>query len=42
MVKVFIHHTDVKLVLYELIFLKRRQSAVSGISRCLGQEGKRS
>jgi len=42
MVKVFIRHTGAKLVLYEVLFWKCGLSAVSGVSRGLNQEGRRS
>jgi len=34
----FIRDTDAKLVFYHLLFWQCRMSAVSGVTRCLGQE----
>jgi len=42
MVKVFIRHTDAKLVLHQVLFCKRGLSAASGVTRGLSQEWKRS
>jgi len=42
MIKVFIRHTDAKLVLYEVLFWKRGLSAVSDVTIGLSQEGTRS